>query len=254
MVLVDRITEFNADRSIETAKAVAGSEPCYQAMADDLPPERYAYPRSMILELFGQSAALLWLGSHGGPDAAGGGLPMVCWLRNCRFTGSAFPASESCTAYASTGWWTTTRSCPGVEPRRRPCRPHRRIADRRGTPVVRRGRRAAVSTTAATPPHVARETHGSKEVGVPLTPPASSGSRRSRASWSGRRLEHSVHGEAASAHPRHEVFRLQQPGLNWSASATEIPASAALLSRVNSASSASASVRKKYLASRSSIQ
>ncbi|MFB8132902.1 MULTISPECIES: 3-hydroxyacyl-ACP dehydratase FabZ family protein [Streptomyces] len=91
MVLVDRITEFDADRSIETAKAVAGSEPCYQAMADDLPPERYAYPRSMILESFGQSAALLWLGSRGGPDAAGGGLPMVGRLRNCRFTGSAFP-------------------------------------------------------------------------------------------------------------------------------------------------------------------
>ncbi|MFD5758574.1 3-hydroxyacyl-ACP dehydratase FabZ family protein, partial [Streptomyces sp. NPDC127044] len=77
MVLVDRITEFDADRSIETEKAVAGSEPCYQAMADDLPPERYAYPRSMILESFGQSAALLWLGSHGGPDAAGGRQPLV---------------------------------------------------------------------------------------------------------------------------------------------------------------------------------
>lgn len=91
MVLVDRITEFDADRGIETAKAVTGSELCYQGVADDLPPERYAYPRSMILESFGQSAALLWLGSHGGPDPTGDSLPMVGRLRNCQFTGSAFP-------------------------------------------------------------------------------------------------------------------------------------------------------------------
>ncbi|MFI0807538.1 3-hydroxyacyl-ACP dehydratase FabZ family protein [Streptomyces echinatus] len=88
MVLVDRVTGFDPGRTIGTAKAVTGSELCYQDMADDLPAERYAYPRSMILESFGQSAALLWLGS---PGAAGDGLPMVGRLRNCVFTGSAFP-------------------------------------------------------------------------------------------------------------------------------------------------------------------
>ncbi|MFE9774069.1 3-hydroxyacyl-ACP dehydratase FabZ family protein [Streptomyces sp. NPDC005931] len=92
MVLVDRVVGFEHRRTIETAKAVTGSEPCYQGMADDLPAERYAYPRSMVLESFGQSAALLWLGSPGGgPNAAGDGLPMVGRLRNCEFTGSAFP-------------------------------------------------------------------------------------------------------------------------------------------------------------------
>ncbi|WP_212765806.1 3-hydroxyacyl-ACP dehydratase FabZ family protein [Streptomyces sp. PKU-MA01144] len=91
MVLVDRVVGFDHSRAIETAKAVTGGEPCYQDMADDLPSERYAYPRSMVLESFGQSAALLWLGSLGGPDAAGNGLPMVGRLRNCAFTGSAFP-------------------------------------------------------------------------------------------------------------------------------------------------------------------
>lgn len=90
MVLVDRVTHFERGRTIETAKAVTGSEPCYQSMADDLPAERYAYPRSMILESFGQSAAVLWLGSHG-PDVGGDSLPMVGRLRNCAFTGSAFP-------------------------------------------------------------------------------------------------------------------------------------------------------------------
>ncbi|WP_423834075.1 3-hydroxyacyl-ACP dehydratase FabZ family protein [Streptomyces manipurensis] len=90
MVLVDRVTDFDRGRTIGTTKAVTGSEPCFQGMAEDLPAERYAYPRSMILESFGQSAALLWLGSHG-PDAEGDSLPMVGRLRNCAFTGSAFP-------------------------------------------------------------------------------------------------------------------------------------------------------------------
>ncbi|MBO8184016.1 3-hydroxyacyl-ACP dehydratase FabZ family protein [Streptomyces spirodelae] len=90
MVLVDRVTDFAHGDTIETAKAVTGSEPCYQDIADDLPAERYAYPRSMILESFGQSAALLWLSSQG-PEGAGDRLPMVGRLRHCAFTGSAFP-------------------------------------------------------------------------------------------------------------------------------------------------------------------
>ncbi|MEV8476460.1 beta-hydroxyacyl-ACP dehydratase [Streptomyces sp. NPDC051173] len=90
MVLVDRVTDFVRGCTIETTKAVTGSEPCYQGMADGLPAERYAYPRSMILESFGQSAALLWLGSHG-PDTEEDSLPMVGRLRNCAFTGSVFP-------------------------------------------------------------------------------------------------------------------------------------------------------------------
>lgn len=89
MVLVDRVTGFEPGGSIETAKAVTGSEPCYQGMAEGLPAERYAYPRSMILESFGQSAALLWLG--GREDAAADSLPMVGRLRDCAFSGSAFP-------------------------------------------------------------------------------------------------------------------------------------------------------------------
>jgi 3-hydroxyacyl-[acyl-carrier-protein] dehydratase len=88
MVLVDRIVAFDPNTEIETRKAVSGSEPCYLGMADDLPAARYAYPRSLVLESFGQSAALLWLGSRESP---GGGLPMVGRLRGCRFTGSAFP-------------------------------------------------------------------------------------------------------------------------------------------------------------------
>lgn len=87
MVLVDRIVAFKANQEIETAKAVTGSEPCYQDMTD-LPAARYAYPRSLILESFGQSAALLWLGSK---EVPGDSLPMVGRLRGCVYSGAAFP-------------------------------------------------------------------------------------------------------------------------------------------------------------------
>ena len=112
MVLVDRVADFEHGVSIDTVKAVTGGEPCYQDIADGLPAERYAYPRSLILESFGQSAALLWLGSTRTPRADGGtdgtdrvggtdrvdgtgatdrSLPMVGRLRHCAFRGAALP-------------------------------------------------------------------------------------------------------------------------------------------------------------------
>ncbi|RJQ75850.1 3-hydroxyacyl-ACP dehydratase FabZ family protein [Amycolatopsis panacis] len=90
MVLVDRITALDPGHAIETAKAVTGGEPCYGGLAAGLPEDRYAYPRSLVLESFGQSAALLWLDgrSNGDDDDA---VPMVGKLRDCRFAGAAFP-------------------------------------------------------------------------------------------------------------------------------------------------------------------
>jgi len=87
MVLVDKVISLRPGLDIETVKAVTGSEPCYGGLAEGLPAERYAYPRSLTAESFGQSAALLWLGSR----QRAGDVPMVGRLRECRFTGHAFP-------------------------------------------------------------------------------------------------------------------------------------------------------------------
>lgn len=89
MVLVDRVVSLVPGFSIVVEKAVTGAEPCFAGMAEDLPAQRYAFPRSLVLESFGQAAALLWLGSRPGPG--GRGLPMVGRVRHCLFQNSTFP-------------------------------------------------------------------------------------------------------------------------------------------------------------------
>ncbi|MET9922574.1 hypothetical protein ABZZ04_36740 [Streptomyces sp. NPDC006435] len=88
MLLVDRVEAFDAGREITTLKAVSGSEPCYRSMADGLPLSRYAYPRALMLESFGQSSILLWL-SSGTTD----GVQVAAAFRNCRFAGEVRPGA-----------------------------------------------------------------------------------------------------------------------------------------------------------------
>ncbi|KUJ65377.1 hypothetical protein ACZ90_48820 [Streptomyces albus subsp. albus] len=92
MVLVDRVESLVPGVEITTAKAVSGGDPCYAGMAEGLPAERYAFPRSLIIESFGQSSALLWLGSENPPGAADiDWVPLAGRIRDCHFHGSAYP-------------------------------------------------------------------------------------------------------------------------------------------------------------------
>jgi 3-hydroxyacyl-[acyl-carrier-protein] dehydratase len=99
IVLVDRVEHLEPGSHIVTAKAVSGGDLCYQGLAEGLPAERYAFPRSLVVESFGQSAALLWLGStalrqHQAPGAAPDRqdwVPLAGSLRQCEFFGSAYP-------------------------------------------------------------------------------------------------------------------------------------------------------------------
>jgi 3-hydroxymyristoyl/3-hydroxydecanoyl-(acyl carrier protein) dehydratase len=63
IIMVDRVEEIVPFESIVATKAVTGSEPCYAGIAESDSPRRYAYPRSLIIESFGQSGAVLWLES-----------------------------------------------------------------------------------------------------------------------------------------------------------------------------------------------
>jgi 3-hydroxyacyl-[acyl-carrier-protein] dehydratase len=88
MVLVDRVqTDGLAARA---TKAISGSEPCYLDLPAGLPQRRYAYPRSLMLESFGQAAAVLWL-SQSGDLPIRKGLLMFAAARDCRFYGHAYP-------------------------------------------------------------------------------------------------------------------------------------------------------------------
>ncbi|WP_182606598.1 3-hydroxyacyl-ACP dehydratase FabZ family protein [Streptomyces alkaliphilus] len=88
MLLVDRVEALDPGRLITTVKAVSGSEPCYGGMAEGLPLSRYTYPRTLMLESFGQSSVLLWL-STGTAE----GVPVAAAFRDCRFTGEVRPGA-----------------------------------------------------------------------------------------------------------------------------------------------------------------
>lgn len=84
MVLVDRIWIAGDGRSAVATKAVSGTEYCFRD-ADT----GYGYPESLVVESFGQAAAVLWL--HGRP--AGGNLPMFAVARDCVFAGRVPPGT-----------------------------------------------------------------------------------------------------------------------------------------------------------------
>jgi 3-hydroxymyristoyl/3-hydroxydecanoyl-(acyl carrier protein) dehydratase len=90
MLLVDRVLAREPGRSVRTVKAVTATDPCYAALPDGTPPEGYAYPRSLLVESFGQSAALLWLDGDG-PAVGGGKVLLFAGVRGYDFEGDAYP-------------------------------------------------------------------------------------------------------------------------------------------------------------------
>ncbi len=88
IVLVDRVEAVEPGRRIVVSKAITGSEPCYQSMRPGLPVSRYTYPHSLMLESFGQAAALLWLS-----DTSADGVRMAASVRDCRFAGQVYPGT-----------------------------------------------------------------------------------------------------------------------------------------------------------------
>lgn len=91
MILVDRVLDLDRGRSIVATKSITVGELCFQRLAPDAPLHCYRYPASLLLESFGQAAALLWL--HGTSRAAmeDGDVLMLAAARNCEIEGSALP-------------------------------------------------------------------------------------------------------------------------------------------------------------------
>lgn len=90
LLLVDRVLRMDPGKSISTAKAITGTEPCYAAIADGSPEWCYDYPRSLMIESLGQTAALLWLDGRA-PDTDDEQVLMFVGARNYHFEGSAYP-------------------------------------------------------------------------------------------------------------------------------------------------------------------
>jgi 3-hydroxyacyl-[acyl-carrier-protein] dehydratase len=90
MLLVDRVLEVGPGDRITGVKAITHAEPCYAALAADADPDCYAYPESLLLESFGQTAALMWLLGRAGRRRDEGVL-MLTVGRDCRLEGQALP-------------------------------------------------------------------------------------------------------------------------------------------------------------------
>ena len=83
MLLIDAVDELSENR-IRTRKLVSATEPWFGQLEGIRP----VFPQSLLLESFGQSAALLWLAPHKETAPSDKAL-MLVGARHCEFVGVA---------------------------------------------------------------------------------------------------------------------------------------------------------------------
>jgi 3-hydroxyacyl-[acyl-carrier-protein] dehydratase len=86
MILVDRVVRHDPGKSIETLKAISNSDPVFRRRPDGGPLVCYAYPAGLVLNSWGQSAALLVKALPGG-----GGTVLTASARGFRTYRKAYP-------------------------------------------------------------------------------------------------------------------------------------------------------------------
>jgi 3-hydroxyacyl-[acyl-carrier-protein] dehydratase len=59
MLLIDRVSEVEEGRKVVAIKNITCNEPCYAELADGSGTELHAYPASLMVESFSQSAGIL---------------------------------------------------------------------------------------------------------------------------------------------------------------------------------------------------
>lgn len=90
MVLVDRMLSVEPGVTAIGSKAITGTEDCYGRIATGAPLEEYRYPVSLLLESFGQTAAILWLKSCG-PRMGEESVLVFAGASDCVIKSSAYP-------------------------------------------------------------------------------------------------------------------------------------------------------------------
>jgi len=87
MVLLDRVEELEPETGLTAFKTISGGEPCYALLDGSAGIDAFAYPASLLLESFGQAAAVLWLCSTPAAER----VLMFAGAKECEFTGHAYP-------------------------------------------------------------------------------------------------------------------------------------------------------------------
>ncbi|AHH99249.1 3-hydroxyacyl-ACP dehydratase FabZ [Kutzneria viridogrisea] len=91
ILLVDRVSEVDPGRTLVAHKAVTVAEPCYAHLPEDAPAQAYAYPVSLLLESWAQSAVILacWLKPN--PDVLAGKVELAAGLRGAELLAPVYP-------------------------------------------------------------------------------------------------------------------------------------------------------------------
>jgi 3-hydroxyacyl-[acyl-carrier-protein] dehydratase len=96
MLLLDRIEQLEPGRRLHALKAISGDEPPYAQLPAGVPVGRRAYPSALILESFGQAAAVLWYSGHGRLVENAEQVLMFALARRCRFERPAYAGDVLC--------------------------------------------------------------------------------------------------------------------------------------------------------------
>ena len=91
MVLVDRVVSMEPGLGIVGEKTITAEEPCFRDSDPSWGAEGFAYPSSLVLESFGQTAAIMWLEGQEACVPDDEWIVMLAVARHCRFEGRAFP-------------------------------------------------------------------------------------------------------------------------------------------------------------------
>ena len=90
MLLVDSVLSIEPGKEIRAIKNVTGNEACYAGLLDGAPPDAYAYPCSLVIESFCQTAGIL----YGAALERRGGIERILLFGSItafRFHASAYP-------------------------------------------------------------------------------------------------------------------------------------------------------------------
>lgn len=91
MLLVDRVVDLVPGERLTALKAVTCNEPWYEELGADTPAEDFAYPSSLLVESWCQSAGVLATWDHPNPDVLSGQVMLFGGMTGVEFHRPVLP-------------------------------------------------------------------------------------------------------------------------------------------------------------------
>ncbi len=91
MLLVDGVRSLEPGSRIVAVKCVTGGEPCFAHLPEGSAPQSYAYPRSLVVESFGQAASIIYCAGMRRQGDVQEQVMLFGSAARCRFEGDVFP-------------------------------------------------------------------------------------------------------------------------------------------------------------------